>query len=191
MALTTCAECGGQVSDQAAACPHCGAPVRVPTPTVAAPTVVATAKKRTGWGTIFPVILGIIVVIVVLASVLASQTSPTSYTTAPSVLSPTPYQTPKPTCAYAKQASTLSGMLVTALKGDEPGKQIKIVANAWDSTPVAQSGDTLHSDMDNLIVAAYAYSQVMTESNGAIMLTYMDKVVADVKGLRASYGCTE
>lgn len=26
MALTQCSECGGKVSDQAAACPHCGAP---------------------------------------------------------------------------------------------------------------------------------------------------------------------
>ncbi len=27
MALVKCGECGGQVSDKAAACPHCGAPV--------------------------------------------------------------------------------------------------------------------------------------------------------------------
>lgn len=34
MALQACAECGGKVSDQAVACPHCGAPV--------APVVVST-----------------------------------------------------------------------------------------------------------------------------------------------------
>lgn len=28
MALTTCKDCGGQVSTNAAACPHCGAPVK-------------------------------------------------------------------------------------------------------------------------------------------------------------------
>lgn len=31
MALIECAECSGQVSDKAAACPHCGAPVEVST----------------------------------------------------------------------------------------------------------------------------------------------------------------
>lgn len=29
MALVTCSECTGKVSDQASACPHCGAPVKV------------------------------------------------------------------------------------------------------------------------------------------------------------------
>ena len=28
MALVECKECGGKVSDKAAACPHCGSPVR-------------------------------------------------------------------------------------------------------------------------------------------------------------------
>ncbi|MBP5391236.1 MAG: zinc-ribbon domain-containing protein [Bacteroidales bacterium] len=32
MALITCKECGKQVSDQAASCPHCGAPVKAATP---------------------------------------------------------------------------------------------------------------------------------------------------------------
>ena len=30
MALINCKECGKEVSDQAASCPHCGAPIRVP-----------------------------------------------------------------------------------------------------------------------------------------------------------------
>ena len=32
MALITCKECGKQVSDQAASCPHCGAPIKAATP---------------------------------------------------------------------------------------------------------------------------------------------------------------
>lgn len=30
MAITTCKECGGQVSDKAEKCPHCGAPIKKP-----------------------------------------------------------------------------------------------------------------------------------------------------------------
>lgn len=33
MALIACTECGHQVSDRAAACPHCGAPVATPSTT--------------------------------------------------------------------------------------------------------------------------------------------------------------
>lgn len=33
MAIISCSECGGQVSDKAAACPHCGAPIASVTPT--------------------------------------------------------------------------------------------------------------------------------------------------------------
>ena len=32
MALINCKECGKEVSDQAASCPHCGAPIHVPVP---------------------------------------------------------------------------------------------------------------------------------------------------------------
>ena len=32
MALITCKECGKQVSDQAASCPHCGAPIKAAAP---------------------------------------------------------------------------------------------------------------------------------------------------------------
>ena len=39
MAIVKCRECGRDVSDQATACPHCGAPTRGPTPPV---------KKKTG-----------------------------------------------------------------------------------------------------------------------------------------------
>lgn len=64
MALTSCPECKGQVSDQAAACPHCGAPrVAVALP---AGAVAATPVKRRGatWeavGTVM-IVIGILAV---------------------------------------------------------------------------------------------------------------------------------
>lgn len=42
MALTTCSECGAQISDKAEACPKCGAPQR------GAVTIQATAKRYKG-----------------------------------------------------------------------------------------------------------------------------------------------
>ena len=41
MGLTKCPDCGGQVSDQAPACPHCGRPA-------ASPTVVSAVQRPTG-----------------------------------------------------------------------------------------------------------------------------------------------
>lgn len=51
MALIVCGDCKTQVSDQAEACPQCGAPVVAPRP----PPVVATAPPKVsdgmlGWG---------------------------------------------------------------------------------------------------------------------------------------------
>ncbi len=50
MALTRCAVCQGQVSDRAATCPHCGAPVRavLATNATAPPTVIVRSEKSTG-----------------------------------------------------------------------------------------------------------------------------------------------
>lgn len=56
MALTPCRECNREISDQAAACPHCGAPVArrptssyygdQPAPALASPQLVKAAKSR-------------------------------------------------------------------------------------------------------------------------------------------------
>jgi len=76
MTLTVCPECGGQVSDQAATCPHCGAPVR------AAPRAPAAGRpaKRTNWGAlvVLCLALGAIAAIVIWARSL--QDAPSSYT---------------------------------------------------------------------------------------------------------------
>lgn len=61
MALINCSECQKQVSDKAAACPHCGAPLAAPTPPpvevtkLPEPTqaIVAPAKRKTGLFTLF------------------------------------------------------------------------------------------------------------------------------------------
>lgn len=64
MALTTCGECGGKVSDQAATCPHCGAPVArsqsmLPPPSAASSSPPTTVKKGgdSGAGWIFLALL--------------------------------------------------------------------------------------------------------------------------------------
>lgn len=46
MALISCGECGRQVSDQAAACPNCGAPPSGRAQAAAAPVVVTYPKSR-------------------------------------------------------------------------------------------------------------------------------------------------
>lgn len=44
MALIACAECGKEISDKAAACPHCGAPV-----VGAAPVMTVTTQQPSSW----------------------------------------------------------------------------------------------------------------------------------------------
>jgi uncharacterized membrane protein YvbJ len=64
MSLISCSECGKEVSDKAAACPNCGAPIKqAPNPAESskAPTQVKReGAKWEGMGTVL-IILGIIV----------------------------------------------------------------------------------------------------------------------------------
>ena len=46
MALVNCRECGKQISDQAAACPNCGAPVSGRSQPATTPVVVTALKSR-------------------------------------------------------------------------------------------------------------------------------------------------
>ena|SRR5579859_314889 len=46
MALIYCRECGKQISDQAATCPSCGAPVSARPPAAVTPVVVTAPKSR-------------------------------------------------------------------------------------------------------------------------------------------------
>ena len=48
MALTKCNECGGQLSDRAMACPHCGAPARRQRRVVAAAMLAVVASLAVG-----------------------------------------------------------------------------------------------------------------------------------------------
>jgi hypothetical protein len=50
MALLMCPDCEGKVSDQAAACPHCGRPMRSPATSAAAPTRRAASDVRVNKG---------------------------------------------------------------------------------------------------------------------------------------------
>ena len=46
MALISCSECGNQISDKAATCPHCGAPTAANTSKTTNPVVVTAPKSR-------------------------------------------------------------------------------------------------------------------------------------------------
>ncbi|GEM_PF-1743372 len=55
MALVSCKECGKEISDQAAACPSCGAPVAKGAAQPAVPTPVG--QRKVGCGTVIVVLL--------------------------------------------------------------------------------------------------------------------------------------
>lgn len=70
MALITCRECGHQVSDQAAACPSCGAPVeRVPSPILTPSSVSQNPSNAASVGKAFLILVGLGVGFVILASI--------------------------------------------------------------------------------------------------------------------------
>src|SRR5688572_26286797 len=50
MALIDCAECGKQVSDKAAACPHCGNPMAATAPQTSVPPALAPTSVETRSG---------------------------------------------------------------------------------------------------------------------------------------------
>lgn len=55
MALITCEECGKDISDQAAACPGCGAPAQPAQPAMPAPSPKSLGDKKVGCGTVIVV----------------------------------------------------------------------------------------------------------------------------------------
>lgn len=52
MALINCSECDRMASDQAAACPHCGAPIAKQTAAVQIPPAQAISRN-VGWASVF------------------------------------------------------------------------------------------------------------------------------------------
>ena len=58
MAIVTCYECGDRVSDRAAACPHCGAPMR----SIQRRTAPRGKKKAGGAGAMFKLFTGIVAI---------------------------------------------------------------------------------------------------------------------------------
>lgn len=72
MALISCRECGGKVSDAAPACPHCGFPQsaneKTTVPAYQAPGVAKTNSIRNGCLAAALVVVGLIIVLVVLSN---------------------------------------------------------------------------------------------------------------------------
>lgn len=72
MALTKCGECGREVSNQALACPGCGAPIK--------PAVVVPPKEKTGCGTM---VIGGIAGLIVLSAIINAIDETTTTTDKP------------------------------------------------------------------------------------------------------------
>jgi hypothetical protein len=67
MGLIACQDCGGQVSDQALACPHCGRPLRsMPSPEKLRREARFLQSLTTGCGCLLLFVLGMVGVIVFL-----------------------------------------------------------------------------------------------------------------------------
>lgn len=64
MAIISCKECGGQVSDTAATCPHCGAAVAKPV------AQIVTIEKKSGgvWKWILGIPVGLFILVMVIGS---------------------------------------------------------------------------------------------------------------------------
>jgi RNA polymerase subunit RPABC4/transcription elongation factor Spt4 len=66
MAIISCKECSGKVSDTAATCPHCGAAVAVKP--FLAPVAVAPKEKSTWWKWVLGVPVGLFILMMVIGS---------------------------------------------------------------------------------------------------------------------------
>lgn len=76
MAIITCAECGGKVSDKADTCPHCGAPVSRAKETAAAGQTITTVQqtsKKLKMHTLISLSIGIIGFLMVIGTASAEQ----------------------------------------------------------------------------------------------------------------------
>lgn len=119
MAILECKECKGKVSDTAAACPHCGAPVSSQESAhVAAqpvtPTPKATGKKMSGWK-----IAGIVFAAFIVVSCIAGMASdeiPGESTATNTPDAPKPADTPKPIDKI--EALTMCQMLIKRAAND-------------------------------------------------------------------------
>lgn len=67
MALIACAECGKEISDKAAACPHCGAPVAAQKNAQLTPEAVASQKKPPTAPVWLQVIIGLLLAYIIVS----------------------------------------------------------------------------------------------------------------------------
>ncbi|WP_315125244.1 zinc-ribbon domain-containing protein [Comamonas antarctica] len=68
MALISCGECGREVSDKAAACPHCGAPVGSSEAVTSRSASEAQPKKTSRWRWVIGVPVGAFILLMIIGS---------------------------------------------------------------------------------------------------------------------------
>lgn len=104
MALISCRECTGKVSDTAAACPHCGAAVAQPVFATALP--VPEKEKSTWWMWV----LGVPVALFILVMVIGSMNSNPEKTQARQVYEQCKSELDGADRARSSAASTIAGV---------------------------------------------------------------------------------
>jgi len=189
MALTKCRECGGQVSTEAATCPHCGAPQSVATQT---PSAVTKSTYLRNFAVIVAAVLGVIILAIISLIMFSASMAPAQ---TPAQSAPAPRND---LCTYADKAVKALADAHSALQSANSAgnisnsvSELKRISASFQSIPVPSGGATLSSDVINTIVAAGAFTAAANENTAAAYLTMIDKVTADVGNIRTSYGCVK
>jgi endogenous inhibitor of DNA gyrase (YacG/DUF329 family) len=124
MALIKCPDCGKDVSTEAAACPHCGRPIKLGTPAVAPPSP-STYKWTPGrLGCAAAAIIALLFFLFELMGGSSESTNPTATTAVPAptptVLQEAYRQTPSPSEKLAFSASQICRAGIGLIMGRDP-----------------------------------------------------------------------
>ncbi len=135
MALTKCRECGGQVSTEATACPHCGAPVRPLSPAQGAPR--SAKRPRRTW----PIIVATVVLLALWISHESSRRSPPANS--------------EPTAAAASSPA--------AAPASQPAAPVVVAASCKSDYHLCRDNSDLVNNFDGIIAAQVACKEATDE----------------------------
>ena len=124
MALIACRECGKEISDQAAACPHCGMPhAPVPARPIPPPPAPPAKKSNPGCGTLIAFVVLLFIILAAVRSCADKVESPeaSATPTAPTA----PVETPEE--AMARAVATMDN--AEAARGDRLSAALRAIAS--------------------------------------------------------------